>query len=94
MKKLCAALQNRDASSAEKLVKRNPRLLGAEVDTLGDTPLQRAVWAEHPGTVRLLLSKGAQVNSRDRSGQPPLYYAKKYRPGNIVELLERHGAKE
>jgi len=40
--------------------------------------------------VELLISKGADLNIKDRDGRTPLYWA---RNKDLVDLLMKHGAK-
>jgi ankyrin repeat protein len=45
-------------------------------DSLGETPLRRAVNCSQPALARLLVSRGAGVHSRDRRGLTPLQAAR------------------
>ena len=81
---LCAALL---ASSAQADLN-----LG---NTMGLTPLHCACRSRFPGAVEcvgLLLSRGAAVNARDRSGSTPLDYAAAYRRSRLYPVLLRAGA--
>ena len=53
------------------------------------TPLMRACSRRHEAVVRLLLSRGANVATRDRSGDTPLSYTS---TDSIKVLLRAHGA--
>ncbi|MDQ7827276.1 MAG: ankyrin repeat domain-containing protein [Candidatus Eremiobacteraeota bacterium] len=44
--------------------------------------------------IAFFISNSVDLNVRDKSGHTPLYYAKKYRPRNISDLLKKHGAIE
>lgn len=54
----------------------------------GLTPLMVAVFQGHETVVKLLLSKGANLNLKDASGKTALDYAKKANDQEIVQLLE------
>ena len=44
--------------------------------------------------VDLLLSKGADVNNKDKNGVTPLHWAAKLGHKEVVELLRKHGGVE
>jgi len=79
---------------------------GADINAKGslwnDTALWSAVKGEHTDIVKLLLEKGANVNIRtnnirrkiERIGRTELGYAKEQGYRDIVQLLEKAGAKE
>ena len=46
-----------------------------------------------PALVKLFLSKGADVNGRNKNGETALSIAQKSAPPEMVELLKQHGAK-
>ncbi len=54
--------------------------------------LQRAAAKGDIEQVRLLISKGADVNARDEKGMTPLYYAARYGRKEVAELLISKGA--
>lgn len=58
----------------------------------GRTPLLAAVEAEDEATVRLLLDKGADPDSRDRTARTPLHIAAEKGRGDLAGLLLDHGA--
>ena len=72
---------------------------GAAVDAkdeAGRTPLMNAAGHVFPGTagtVTLLLEKGADPNARAKDGRTPLADAKQYGPPEVVELLQKAGAR-
>ena len=53
--------------------RKQPKLTqGAEIcakDTLGQTPLHYAAWKNATETAQLLLTQGADVNEKDKSGR-------------------------
>ena len=54
----------------------------------GTSPLRAAVDNDHVEIVRLLLSHGAQVDERDRTGSSPLFYAaSRGQTAMVAELL-------
>jgi ankyrin repeat protein len=58
------------------------------------TPLHIAVASGHRDIVELLVTRGADVNVKDRMGQTPLDMAKQKRQTEIIDLLLAHGAQE
>ena len=67
----------------------NPEL----ADSMGRTPLLRAVIAQREDMVQLLLAHHADPNAPDHSGQTPLQRARLDGQLNIVSLLKRAGAR-
>lgn len=64
-----------------------------EADSDGKTPLHRAVWGEQKEqVVNLLLTKGANVNARNKYGYTPLHWAAKHGHFESVRLLLENGA--
>jgi len=58
----------------------------------GQTPLHSTVRVGDVNIVKLLISKGANINAVNKRNRTPLDLAKKF--PEIVELLKKHGAKE
>ena len=58
------------------------------------TPLTNAALRGHKEIAELLISKGADVNARDKSGFTPLNWASNQGHTAVVELLKMHGASE
>ncbi|MBL7995396.1 ankyrin repeat domain-containing protein [bacterium] len=56
------------------------------------TPLMIAARDGHSKLVRLLLSRGADVNALATNGQTALMYAARYAPAEVVESLIKKGA--
>jgi ankyrin repeat protein len=67
----------------------NPEL----ADSMGRTPLLRAVIAQREDMVQLLLAHHADPNAPDHSGQTPLQRARLDGQLNMVSLLKRAGAR-
>lgn len=62
-----------------------------KTDLDGRTPLHYACQEQEFATVRLLLSRGANINATDSSLQRPLNFAK---DAQLVSFLEKNGAKK
>ena len=78
----------------QELLDHDAALISAR-DTDGSTPLHCATWKGHQAVVELLLSLGADVNSRnnnDHWGTTPLHAAAHANQRAIAELLIAHGA--
>ena len=69
---------------------------GAKVNEseTGFTPLHAAAFTGSLETVKLLVSRGANVNARNSAKQTPLALAKKRTSEEIQKYLIAHGAKE
>jgi ankyrin repeat protein len=95
-RKLCRSLLDAASGGNSETVK---QLLnqGCYADTRsfnGRTPLMLAAWDGHMETARLLISSGADVNSRcTTNDRTPLIYAATCGRTSTVELLLKHGAK-
>ena len=59
----------------------------------GDTPLIHAVMNSRKEIAELLISKGADVNAKDKIFGTPLDYAMSTRDSEIADLLRKHGGK-
>ena len=69
---------------------------GADINaraTINNTPIQQAAYSGHLETVRLLLSRGANVNIVGEGGSA-LHIAIEKGHTDIAELLRQHGAKD
>lgn len=60
----------------------------------GTTPLHIAAEAGHIALVKLLITKGANVDARTKDGETALRLAQDEGHKEIVEFLRKHGAKE
>ncbi len=69
---------------------------GADVNVKIDagTPVLFASAYGDLGTVKLLTEKGADINARDNKGNSPLSIARFRKHSDVVEFLEKSGAKE
>jgi ankyrin repeat protein len=56
------------------------------------TPLDRAACQGHPDVVRLLIERGAEVDSRDERRWTPLHFASRYGQLEVSRVLVDHGA--
>jgi ankyrin repeat protein len=61
-------------------------------DILGRTPLSWASENGHEAVVRLLIEKGAAVDSTEKDGQTPLLCASENGHEAVVRLLSEKGA--
>ncbi len=57
----------------------------------GKTPLHWAVTFKKYGASKILLEKGADVNSEDKEGSTPLKIAKRNHYKNLIKLLKEYG---
>jgi len=60
----------------------------------GATPLLLVVFRGNKDLVELLIQNGADLNAKGGQGETPLGLAKQMEHSEIVELLQKHGAKE
>jgi ankyrin repeat protein len=68
---------------------------GAALDNgkAGETPLHAAIAEQHGEVATLLISKGANVNTPDRSGRTPLHHLARFLDDRgLAELMIDHGA--
>ena len=72
----------------------NALLAGADVNSIyeGLLPLQRAVYANSPGTVKYLIKCGADVNKRDDNDFTPIMSAAHMQSIEIIDILIENGA--
>lgn len=70
----------------------NVRLPQRKNHPAGETPLMLASGRGHLPAVRLLISRGAEVNETNRFRQPPLLYAVRGNHISTVNFLLGHGA--
>ena len=61
-------------------------------DTYGQTPLGLAAGQGHEAVVKLLLEKGAELESKDSEGWTPLSWAAEKGHEAVVKLLLENGA--
>ena len=57
------------------------------------TPLMRAVYDNHPEIAQALLKKNADVNAQNDHGKTALDIAKAFERNDMIQLLEKAGAK-
>lgn len=80
-----------DTEKIRQIIETSPELCDMELED-GQRPLHVAAMKGQDRTAELILSYGADVNSRDKYGQTPLHYAVQTDHLNMVELLISHGA--
>ena len=59
----------------------------------GCTPLHLAALSGNEAMVELLIGRGVAIDASDRAGRTPLSTAISAGHGQIVDLLQRHGAR-
>ena len=73
-------------------------IVGANANTRdqeGGTPLSKAAAYGHEEMVKLLLEKGADLDSKDSEyGWTPLSWAARYRNEAVIKLLREKGAEK
>lgn len=72
----------------------NALLAGADINSIykGVLPLERAIFANSPGTVKYLIKCGADVNKRDGHNLTPLIIATHKQNIEIIDILLENGA--
>jgi len=85
------AARRGDSSALKDILDKNPKLVNA-LDQFGNTALHGAVEKGHIQIIKYLISKGADVNMKDREGRTPLYYAEITANTEVEELLKKYGA--
>lgn len=88
---LSAAIANGDFESARKMIERGADL-EAKDSGAGASPLHFAVMKGNRPIVELLVTRGADVNSRTKNGTTPLHTAVLYARLEIAEFLVGKGA--
>ena len=63
-------------------------------DSDGRTPLSWPAWNGHDAVVKLLLEKGAELETKDSDGQTPLSWAAEDGHDAVVKLLLEKGAEK
>ena len=81
-----------DVERVRIFLNKNPRMVNIK-DKNGIAPLHKAVTADQPELVKLLLDKGAKVNITDNDGKTPLDYARVLNNPKMADLLKKNGAK-
>jgi ankyrin repeat protein len=70
----------------------------AAKNDLGFTPLHKAVWKGRIKTVKILLAKGADANTKTTTGATPLSIAREAKVAcdrkELIEVLKKYGAKD
>lgn len=81
------AARNGNLDKVKELLRNEPELVNAGGGKNKETPLFKAVESGNPALVEFLLSKGADVNARDKAGDTPLHKASMLGQQAIVKLL-------
>ncbi len=85
------AAENGDMEQLRHYLRQKPSLMEVKGEG-GRTPLQEAVCGSQMEAVNLLLSRGADVHSKDDRGWTPLQEATYNSTPEMVQLLLAHGA--
>jgi len=85
------AVERCDADKIKAFLKKNPKLIEAKVGR-GLRPLHKAAFTGRKDIVELLISSGADINSKDNQGQTPLIWAVLEGTFEVVKLLVDKGA--
>ncbi len=95
------AIKNGNIADVKELIDKDPVLVKDEYtgksynscnNTYIWTPLHEAVYYDQREIVELLISKGADVNTKDNKGKTPLHYAVENGHKELVELFISKGA--
>jgi ankyrin repeat protein len=83
---LCAAIVKGDLETVKKFIE-----YGADVNQSSDgvTPLMLAARFNHVEIVKLLLEKGASIETKDEKGYTAIEYAKMSKATAALELLKK-----
>ncbi len=87
----CTAMARGDLESLKGMLKKNPKLIH-EKDDKGMTPLHMAAQLKRLEVAAVLISLGADVNSKNVKGVTPLQCAAAVGSKQMSELLKKHGA--
>ncbi|MHC9542561.1 MAG: ankyrin repeat domain-containing protein [Vulcanimicrobiota bacterium] len=85
---MCNAAAKNDVDRIKMLLKNKPELIDCKTD-VGTSPLHWTASGGAADAMELLISEGADINSRDNLGLTPLHLA---RSQNVAELLISYGA--
>lgn len=86
------AARKGDLAKVKALVAKNPKLVNERDHQFGDTPLHDAVIGNYKDIAVFLLSKGADVNSKDDNGATSLHKAALNNRTEMVVFLIKKGA--
>ncbi len=81
-----------DINKMARLIDKGVDINAQENDDYGDTPLHIAALHGKKKMFEFLISKGADINSRNKIGQMPLHAAARVTDIDMVSLLLKHGA--
>lgn len=96
------AAQQGDLAALKKLVAANPKCINEKAPDSQWTPLHCAMlavsWTQPDlqrslAVVNFLISKGANLNAKDKNGDTALHFAINVRKTTVARLLISHGAK-
>jgi uncharacterized protein len=85
------AIKMGDTDKVEALVDKVPGLVNAQ-NHVGQTPLHMAAYYGFEQIVRVLISRDAEVNLKDKKDFTPLRYALQRNKAGAAEILKNNGA--
>ena len=89
LERFFTAVKKDNINKVNSILKKNPEIVNAK-DSLGATPLHYAVKYIKVQMVEFLISRGADVNVKDKEGSTPLQDSKAYGQSKITGILRRH----
>ncbi|KAL5007075.1 hypothetical protein ScPMuIL_015881 [Solemya velum] len=90
-KRILWAAENNHLEIATSMLKDQPDLVNVRDDDKY-SPLHRACYNGHIDMVRMLLSRGADIQARTIDGWQPLHSAARWNQASVVSLLLHNGA--
>lgn len=86
------AIESNDLKTANSLIRKHSKLINAEIDKDGNTPLHIAVKNNLEKLMQSLISRGADFEKKNNDGDTPLLIAVKNKSTSFINMLISHGA--